>query len=133
MIAEWWNQVSATVVHGLEITVVGMLLVFFTLGLIIIAMVLLTKLPWLQPHEEAEEEEETPVPVAAASPPVPAVLKAAAEDELAQVAAIAMALIRGQQSRVPMTRGLNRPQIRATGSSATSAWKTYGRAHQLGL
>lgn len=128
MIAEWWNQVSATVMHGLEITVVGMLLVFFTLGLIIISMVLLTRLPWLKPQQEAQEEqdERASVAVAAAPPPAP---QAAAQDELAQVAAIAVALLNGQRRGAPVTRGLNRPQIRATGS----AWKTYGRAHQLGL
>lgn len=129
MIAEWWNQVSATVTHGLEITVVGMLLVFFTLGLIIIAMVLLTKLPWLKPQEEVEEEQDEPGPVAATATPTLPAPQVTADDELAQVAAIAVTLLKGQQERVPTARGLSRPQIRATGS----AWKTYGRAHQLGL
>ncbi len=132
MIGAWWNQVSATATHGLQITVVGMLLVFFTLGLIIISMVLLTQLPWLKAREEAEEEEEE-IPTPAATPAQTSAVPQAADDELAQIAAIAVALARTQQRNVPITRGLSRPLIRATGSHSAGGWKMYGRAHQLGL
>lgn len=129
---EWWSKISETVMQGLQITVIGMTLVFFTLGLIIVAMVLLTKLPWLQAKEEEEgSEEESPAPaIASATVAVPAPVAAAApaDDELAQVAAIAVAVLRGQEVVVPVTRGLGRPQVRATGG----AWRSYGRAHQLG-
>jgi sodium pump decarboxylase gamma subunit len=116
----WWNQVSGTVLHGFEITVVGMSLVFFTLGLVILAMILLTKLPWLQPKDAPEEKAVPPTapePVAAAPQP------ASQEGELARVAAIAVAMLHSQRSvrRHPQTK------------STRSAWKSYGRAHQLGL
>ena len=54
-ISSWWQQVSATVAQGLGITVVGMALVFVTLGLIILALVLLTRLPGLRAREESKE------------------------------------------------------------------------------
>ncbi len=127
MIAEWWNQVSATAMHGLQITVVGMLLVFFTLGLIIIAMILLTKLPWLQVKQEPKDKaaaaiEPAPAPAIPATPSVQVV-----DDELARVAAIAVALLPSRQSSG--ARGAARPQVRRTGGK----WRAYGRAYQLGL
>lgn len=128
MIATWWNNVSATAAHGLQITVVGMLLVFFTLGLIIISMVLLTQLPWLKAQEESEEEDDDDAPAAAAPMAQASSVPQAADDELAQVAAIAVALATARQTSVPMARGLSRPHIRPTGG-----WKLYGRAHQIGL
>jgi hypothetical protein len=102
-----------------------MALVFFTLGLIILALVLLTRLPGLKAKEQ--EPESGPVePVE----PVPAPLGAPAstptlvgDTELAQVAAIAVALVRGRGQ----VRMRSRPQV------AASRWKQYGRAHQLGL
>ena len=122
-ISEWWNQVSGTVVHGFEITVVGMALVFFTLGLVIVAMVLLTKLPWLQDKETLQEQpkeqtKEMPAPKTAV-----VTVDQTPEDDLAQVAAIAVALLQARQriSRRPRAKGKR------------STWKTYGRAHQLGL
>ena len=133
MIAEWWNQVSTTVVHGAQITVMGMLLVFFTLGLVIVSMILLTKLPWLRAKEESKEAEsavaepaKTAAPAAAAAPAVAAASQAAAsaDDELAQVAAIAVALLIQRQG--PM--GRSRPHVRSAGR-----WKRSGRAYQVGL
>jgi sodium pump decarboxylase gamma subunit len=117
-LAGWWNQVSGTVLQGVETTVVGMAFVFFTLGLVILSMVVLTRLPWLrvrEPPQQAEPEaaQETAV-VAEASPQ---------DDELAQVAAIAVALLRSQR----------RLAVPRQGKSQRSTWRNYGRAHQLGL
>lgn len=135
-LSEWWNQVSATVAQGLSITALGMALVFFTLGLVIVAMILLTKLPWLRSQEPAQEPqatepaEATPSPAGSApSLPEPPVRTERAPSpapavELSQVAAIAVAILRsrgGARARVPQSAG------------ARSAWKSYGRAHQLGL
>ena len=119
----WWQSVSGTFAHGLQITIVGMALVFFTLGLIILALVLLTRLPGLRAKEQEPEPESASV--APISPPaVPVSAPAIAIDaELAQVAAIAVALVRGRrQARA-------RPRAQTT----PSRWKQYGRAHQLGL
>ena len=137
MIAEWWSQVSATAFHGLQITVVGMLLVFFTLGLIILAMVLLTRLSWLRPKEERKEGLSASPVVAESSPgatlPVAQganVVRGSADDELAQVAAIAVAMVRSQQGSFTLPGvARRRPVIRATGSG----WRMHGRAKQLGL
>lgn len=128
MIAEWWNRVSATVIYGTEITLTGMLLVFFTLGLIIVAMILLTKLPWLRVKEEPETSEPASTASVEKAEPAPAIKTQAAADvdeDLAQVAAIAVALLSQQQGP---TRRLSRPQVRSTGG-----WKQSGRAHQVGL
>ena len=123
----WWQQISGTVAQGLQITIVGMSLVFFTLGLIILALVLLTRLPWLQAKTEKQEQETGQAQQQLVSQPRvehKETLSPVSNDaELAQVAAIAVALLRNQRS---ITR---RPKMRA----ATSKWKQYGRAHQLGL
>jgi hypothetical protein len=109
-----------------------MALVFFTLGLVIVAMILLTKLPWLRAREAAQEPQDTQVE-AAPSPAPPSVGNAPGtaaassslpSDELARVAAIAVAVLRSRRG----TR-LRAPQPTET----RSAWKSYGRAHQLGL
>jgi sodium pump decarboxylase gamma subunit len=128
-ISTWWQHVSATVLDGLEITVIGMALVFLTLGLIIMALVLLTRLPGSGAKETTKEQGS-----ATHSPPAQTVTTAAAgtahaesqrdqETDLAQVAAIAVALLRSQKTR--------RPSVRA--SAQASRWKQVGRAHQLGL
>lgn len=122
-ISAWWQSVSATFAHGLQITIVGMALVFFTLGLIILALVLLTRLPGLRVKEQEPEPE--PVHVAPV-PPLAAPVSAPAVDddsELAQVAAIAVALVRGR----------GHARMRPKTQAAASRWKQYGRAHQLGL
>jgi Na+-transporting methylmalonyl-CoA/oxaloacetate decarboxylase gamma subunit len=137
VIAEWWSQVSATALHGLQITAVGMLLVFFTLGLIILAMVLLTRLPWLRPKEERKEGLSASPAMAESSPgatlPVVQeanVVRGAADDELVQVAAIAVAMVRSHQESFAVQGATRRrPPIRATGSG----WRVHGRAKQLGL
>jgi len=104
-----------------------MALVFFTLGLIILALVLLTRLPGLRAKEQEPEPE--PGHVASVEPrpaPVggPASAPAVTGDaELAQVAAIAVALVRGRRYG----------RVRARTQAAASRWKQYGRAHQLGL
>ena len=123
-LGEWWNQVSGTVLHGLEVTAVGMLLVFFTLGLVILAMVLLIKLPWLQPKPTPQE----PEPEKAASPAVPSATASAPSTppqtvELAQVAAITVALVHSRQRSVRQV---------AT-KDTRGSWRSYGRAHQLGM
>ena len=124
-LGEWWNQVSGTVLHGLEITAVGMLLVFFTLGLVILAMVLLTKLPWLQTKPAPQESEPE---TRAASPAVQPVTQSAPStppqtSELAQVAAITVALLHSR-----------RRSVRQVATKSTrGSWRSYGRAHQLGL
>jgi hypothetical protein len=100
-----------------------MALVFFTLGLIILALVLLTRLPGLRVKEqEPETETDHTVPV------VPATERADApplthDAELAQVAAITVALVRGRRSA----------RIRPKTKTVASRWRQYGRAHQLGL
>ena len=116
----WWSQVSETVMHGLQITVVGMALVFFTLGLVILSVVLLTRLPGLRakdkPKTEREESVVRPAQSVASSQEVP-------NEELARVAAIALAVLRSRRRASP------RPKKAAV----ESAWKRYGRANQLGL
>jgi sodium pump decarboxylase gamma subunit len=117
----WLSQVSETVILALQITVVGMSLVFLTLGLIILAVVLLTRLPGLRSESEPEETPKvTPAPT-----PTEAVAAetASPDDQLARVAAIAVALLRSRSSVRPY------PRTRAR----RGAWKSYGRAHQIGL
>jgi len=118
----WWQEISATVVDGLEVTVVGMALVFLTLGLIILALILLTRLPGLSQAPKKDQD------VAASAPPEkpPATVAASSgptDTELAQVAAIAVAMLVSRPTR---------PQRRRA-RSETGRWKQYGRAHQLGL
>jgi Na+-transporting methylmalonyl-CoA/oxaloacetate decarboxylase gamma subunit len=119
----WWQSVSGTFAHGLQITIVGMALVFFTLGLIILALVLLTRLPGLRVKEQEPELETgrvAPVVPVTERLSTPAIV---GDAELAQVAAIAVALVRGRRhARI-------RPRVQAV----ASRWKQYGRAHQLGL
>ena len=121
-ITAWWQGISATVVDGLEVTVVGMALVFLTLGLIILALVLLTRLPGLSQAPKREQDAATSAP-----PERPAVTLAASpgptDTELAQVAAIAVAMLVSRRTRPPRRRA----------RSEASRWKQYGRAHQLGL
>jgi Na+-transporting methylmalonyl-CoA/oxaloacetate decarboxylase gamma subunit len=119
-INEWWSQVSGTVQHGVEITIVGMALVFFTLGLVILAMVLLTKLPWLRVREPSEE---TAQPTVSNLTPIPTTEPTVDADELARVAAIAVAMLRTRHT----------VRRHAPTRTARSAWKSYGRAEQLGL
>lgn len=123
----WWQQVSATAAQGVQITIIGMSLVFLTLGLIILALVLLTRLPVLGTETEKQEQQAEQVKQDLSSQPT--VERRAASSptpndaELARVAAIAVALARSQRP----TRGQTRIQMSA------SKWKQYGRAHQLGL
>jgi Na+-transporting methylmalonyl-CoA/oxaloacetate decarboxylase gamma subunit len=115
--------------HGVQITATGMLLVFFTLGLIIVAMILLTKLPWLRPKEEETVPEPVPAPPAKTVSAIPAAAVqsvSSVTDELAYVAAIAAVL--SQQQRVLARGGIVRPQVRSA-----SRWKLSGRSHQIGL
>ena len=116
--ASWWSHVYGTAAQGLQITIVGMALVFFTLGLVIVSMVLLTQLPGLRSGKADQEPEEAPEEPAKLTVVVPS-----ADDELAQIAAIAVAVLRSRRrSRQP-----SRP------ATATTAWKQVGRARQLGL
>jgi Na+-transporting methylmalonyl-CoA/oxaloacetate decarboxylase gamma subunit len=124
----WWQQVSATVADGLQVTIIGMALVFLTLGLIIIALILLTRLPGLsrEPQKEQGRTADEPSSKSNVAPVTgfgPAAKEQAHDAELAQVAAIAVALLRSRRTRRP------RPRI----TSKTSRWKQYGRAHQIGL
>ena len=116
----WWSQISETVTHGLQITVVGMALVFFTLGLVILSVVLLTRLPGSRMAQEPEKKQE---PGASLQPESTNPDLETDHEDLAQVAAIALALLR---SRRPAGA---RPQR----NPVESAWKQYGRASQLGL
>jgi Na+-transporting methylmalonyl-CoA/oxaloacetate decarboxylase gamma subunit len=118
----WWQEVSGTAAQGLEITLVGMALVFLTLGLIIVALVLLTRLPRPSPTPQKEPD------VATDAPPERTTVSTAketrdAQPELAQVAAIAVALLRSRRTR----------SARPKPGARSSRWKQYGRAHQLGL
>jgi Na+-transporting methylmalonyl-CoA/oxaloacetate decarboxylase gamma subunit len=125
----WWQRVSATVVDGLQVTAIGMALVFLTLGIIIVALIVLARLPGSRPKTTTKEQ-----PVATHSPPAETVKSAAADAvrtapeqgrgaDLAQVAAIAVALLRSQRAAQP----------RSQANLSSSRWKQYGRAHQLGL
>jgi sodium pump decarboxylase gamma subunit len=117
-LVDWWNTVAGTVLQGLGITVVGMALVFFTLGLVILAMILLTKLPWLrakEPHPDALPTGPKQVDSVTST--------AVQDDDLARVAAIAVAVLRSRE----------RTPLRRHGKARRSTWKSYGRAHQLGL
>jgi len=101
-----------------------MLLVFFTLGLVILAMVLLIKLPWLQPKSAPQE----PEPEQVASPAVPPATASAPSTppqtvELAQVAAVTVALVRSRSQSVRQV----------TTKHTRGSWRSYGRAHQLGM
>jgi Na+-transporting methylmalonyl-CoA/oxaloacetate decarboxylase gamma subunit len=118
----WFSQVSATAFQGLEITVVGMALVFFTLGLVIVSLVLLTRLPGLRAREQEPAPEPAEPPAEPAAKPASAPM-AAPDDELAQVAAIAVSLLQSQRRVSPRLRT----------QATRNAWKSYGRAHQLGL
>jgi Na+-transporting methylmalonyl-CoA/oxaloacetate decarboxylase gamma subunit len=115
---DWWDTVAETTFLGFGITVVGMALVFFTLGLVIVAMVLLTRLPWLRNREPAS----SPMP-ARPEPVESAKVAPVSQDELATVAAIAVVMLRRRQSC----------PVRQRTEPRRSTWKTYGRAHQLGL
>jgi Na+-transporting methylmalonyl-CoA/oxaloacetate decarboxylase gamma subunit len=118
----WWQEVSATVASGLQITLVGMALVFLTLGLIILALVLLTRLPGLSPTPKKEQDVTTGSP--STKPAASLTADSGPSDtELEQVAAIAVALL--------CSRGTRRARTKA--SSENNRWKQYGRAHQLGL
>lgn len=117
--AGWWSSVQGTATQGLQITLIGMSLVFLTLGLIIVTMVLLTRLPGLRSAEAGQEAEGTPnEPASEAFVPL-----SAGGDELERVAAIAVAVARSRRR----SRRASKPQI------AANAWKQAGRARQLGL
>jgi Na+-transporting methylmalonyl-CoA/oxaloacetate decarboxylase gamma subunit len=128
-ISAWWQRVSETVADGLQITVVGMALVFLTLGIVIVALIVLTRLPGSRPKNSKKEQ-----PLAPLSPRAETaknVTTNAAQTgpeqdqdaDLARVAAIAVALLRSQSTRPP----------RARARTTNSRWKQYGRANQLGL
>jgi sodium pump decarboxylase gamma subunit len=117
-LSDWWNSVSGTVLQGLGITVVGMALVFFTLGLVILAMVLLTRLPWLRGGKTAPDS--VPAAPQRTDTDTPATSQ---EDDLGRVAAIAVAILRSRR----------RTPLRSRAPARRSTWKSYGRAHQLGL
>jgi Na+-transporting methylmalonyl-CoA/oxaloacetate decarboxylase gamma subunit len=123
----WWQQVSGTAVQGLQVTIVGMSLVFLTLGLIILVLALLTHLPGLRAKRDEQEQPAEPTGRMLAAEPIQdrATNTSPIPDhiELAQVAAIAVALVRSQQPTRQPTRA----------ATAASKWKQYGRAHQLGL
>lgn len=126
-ISDWWQQVSGTATQGLQITIVGMSLVFFTLGLIILALILLTRLPGLRANRKEQEQKSELGKQALTFQPTAehtiARTTATNDAELAQVAAIAVALVRSHR---PTTR-------RSRTQTTTGKWKQYGRAHQLGL
>jgi hypothetical protein len=104
-----------------------MALVFLTLGLIIVALILLTRLPGLRRNPQKEQDVATnPAPdraIAHAATAADTATELAQDAELAQVAAIAVALLRSRRTR----------QLRPRTKTGTSRWKQYGRAHQLGL
>jgi sodium pump decarboxylase gamma subunit len=123
----WWQQVSSTVADGLQITIVGMALVFLTLGLIIVALILLTRLPGLRTNPKKDQKVATNPPsqeiAQEATDATDTKPQLAQDTELAQVAAIAVALLRSRQTT----------ESRSRTKTSTSRWKQYGRAHQLGL
>jgi Na+-transporting methylmalonyl-CoA/oxaloacetate decarboxylase gamma subunit len=122
----WWQRVSGTATQGLQITLIGMFLVFLTLGLIILVLALLTRLPGLRERREEQVHKERPREHLHSEPRVEHIADSSpphTDVELAQIAAIALALARSQPSRSKRTRK----------QPAASKWKQYGRAHQLGL
>jgi len=108
-----WNIDWSVVAHGAQLTVVGMGLVFMALGLVVLSMVILTRLPWLQVKEgsskESAEGSEHSSPLVEA-------------DERARVAAIAVALALSEERP--------RPALTPPAGSAR-AWKIQGRILQL--
>lgn len=95
----------SVVTYGLQITLVGMGLVFLALGLIVLVMIGLTHMPWERAKRKAAEK---------ASPSV--------EEERARVAAIAVALVLSEESRRP---------VPTPAPKQRSAWKIQGRLLQL--
>jgi Na+-transporting methylmalonyl-CoA/oxaloacetate decarboxylase gamma subunit len=142
LINAWWQQVSGTAIQGLQITIIGMSLVFLTLGLIILVLALLTRLPGLRARNKGQEPKTGPE---AKSPSEPPTERADAADiQLAQVAAIAVALVRAGGTlgpmradrvhlRQPFARGGSDKAYPPGAEGSVSRWKQYGRAHQLGL
>ena len=133
MINAWWQQVSGTAIQGLQITIVGMSLVFLTLGLIILVLAVLTRLPGLRARNERQEPNTRPESTSLSEP---AAERAQVTDtELAQVAAIAVALMRADEAypRQPFARGGSDKAYPPGAEGSVSRWKQYGRAHQLGL
>jgi Na+-transporting methylmalonyl-CoA/oxaloacetate decarboxylase gamma subunit len=142
LIEAWWQQVSATATQGLQITIVGMSLVFLTLGLIILVLALLTRLPGLRVRNERQKPDRRPESTRPSEPP--AERAEVADSELAQVAAIAVALMRTSNSlgamrsdraypRQSFVRGTLSTGGRPPPTGSVSKWRQYGRAHQLGL
>ena len=103
----------SVVAYGAQLTVVGMGLVFLALGLVVLSMVILTRLPWLRAEEDSVEESVTSSE--GLSPPVEA-------DERARVAAIAVALALSEERP--------RPAFTPT-AGQVGAWKMQGRILQL--
>lgn len=101
----------SVVTHGLQITLVGMGLVFLALGLIVLAMIALTHMPW----ERAQGESSAKNTGEKASPSVEM-------EERARVAAIAVALVLSEESRRPVPTPI---------TGQRSAWKIQGRLLQL--
>jgi Na+-transporting methylmalonyl-CoA/oxaloacetate decarboxylase gamma subunit len=117
----WMGQVSETFAQGLQITLLGMLLVFFTLGLVILALVALTHLPWSRVKSAQRLSPPNRTPTSRDEPEE--VREPAPEEDLAQVAAVAVALLRSR----------HRPRRQVRPRAPTGTWKSYGRAHQIGL
>jgi hypothetical protein len=104
-----------------------MSLVFLTLGLIILVVSILTRVPGLraerkdQVQGEPMNEQLLRPKLTVESQVEPSI--APTEIELARVAAIAVALVHSQR---PASRPVKE-------EPAASKWKQYGRSHQLGL
>jgi Na+-transporting methylmalonyl-CoA/oxaloacetate decarboxylase gamma subunit len=126
-ISTWWQQVSGAASQGLQITFVGMTLVFLTLGSIILVLNLLTRLPRLQTKREGfmqdgklRDQLSRPHEAGRSESPAETI---PTTDELARIAAIAVALAHSQ----------HRESRAARPRPTTGKWKQYGRSHQLGL
>ncbi len=117
-LSNWWELVGNTAIHGLQITVVGMSLVFMTLGLIIVSLIVLTQLPGLRGTEEKNVAQPSSPPTEEGPP--------ASDVTTAQVAAIAVAVLRDRRR----ARARTAPR---EGGRPWRAWRNYGRANQLGL
>lgn len=123
----------ATVWQGVQVTVVGMGLVFLALGLVILAMVALTRLPWLQPREEkagAEGAAEGGGETAEVHQSTEGRFYFPATEERARVAAaVAVAHVARAGGRVTPAPAEG---YRVARTEWFSAWRTYGRIRQLG-
>lgn len=100
-----------TVIQGLSITLIGMTLVFFALGLIVVAMELMRRFLPAQPASQGTDAEPS-----------------RAAEERARVAAMAAAIVVARQAAVAPAGGLRQP---ADMGETSAPWQVVHRARAL--